>query len=344
MSTHAKITVTSGPDRGMVYQLTGEMVRLGRSPENDLVLSDVKLGEHHASIVFREGRYAICAGVSAGLEIDGTEVPPERWVWLPEAARIRFGQTTSVEFVVNGSGPTPQVTGAATQAADSSSSTVESLTGSAGTGSGGSSVIAKGRSGGGPRSKRSGETAAPGSDAPARSRKSGDRGQKSRTLARFITDGPGDPLVKLGEDGHLPELMLHETQAGTRPQASAPKQSNPMLLVVALSFSFGATLLLLLMDTGGFADSAAEKAKARSEVEEFYGREGETLKPYQQHLRLARLAHSRKDFEAERKEYREVLGLLRSEVNEKVYKYTGLTGNPENDRRLEKLIGTLLSE
>ena len=102
MSVCATITVTSGPDRGKVFELTGEMVRLGKAPENEVVLSDAQVGDHHASIVRREGRFAIFTSEPDGLEVDGTEVPSERWVWLPEAATIRMGQRTSVEFVVNG--------------------------------------------------------------------------------------------------------------------------------------------------------------------------------------------------------------------------------------------------
>ena len=352
MSADAKITVLSGPDRGRVYELTGEMVRLGRSPENDLVLSDAQLGEHHASIVFREGRYAICAAAAAALEIDGTEVPPDRWVWLPEAARIRFGQSTSVEFAVNGNRPVAATANAEAASGNHSSALAEAHARAPGGSATGSSGFAGKRSGTGSKSRRSGETAVPGSDstsrpgsdAPTRSRKTGERGQKTRTVARFITDGPGDPLVKLGEDGHLPELLLKEAQSGARQETAGQKQSNPLVLILALAFSFGATLLLLVMDTGSFGDHAAEKAKARAAVEEFYSPKGGALQPYQEHLRRARLAHTSRDFATERNEYREVLALLRSEANEKIYKYTGLTGSTENDLKLEKLIGTLLSE
>src|SRR5437762_488487 len=102
MSICATITVTSGPDRGKVFELTGEMVRLGKAAENEVVLSDAQVGDHHASIVRREGRFAIFTSDPEGLEVDGTEIPSERWVWLPEAATIRVGRRTSVEFVVNG--------------------------------------------------------------------------------------------------------------------------------------------------------------------------------------------------------------------------------------------------
>src|SRR4029077_5169422 len=83
-----------------------------------------------------------------------------------------------------------------------------------------------------------------------------------------------------------------------------------------------------------------------------YGAEGESLKPYQLHLREARLARSRRDFETERQENRKVLAILRSEAREKLYRYTGLAGrldydesseNKKSDKRLEELIGILLS-
>ena len=107
------------------------------------------------------------------------------------------------------------------------------------------------------------------------------------------------------------------------------------------------------MDVGSFGNNEAEKARARGEITEYYGAEGEMLKPYQMHLREARLARSRRDYETERQEYRRVLALLRSEAKDKLYKFTGLTGrldydesseNKKSDKRLEELIGILLSE
>src|SRR6516165_2169388 len=204
MSVCARITVTSGPDRGKVFELTGEMVRLGKAPHNEVVLSDALVSDQHASIVRREGRFAIFTPFAEGLEVDGTEVPSERWVWLPESATIRVGQRTSVDFVVNG-GDVPPAAGVAEDAGSQSISgrAAETIR-SPGSGS---SVVLPGRRTGNGKGRRSTEIPRPGSDAPARSRRAaGERGEKrTRTVARFITDGPGDPLVKLGEDGHLPE-------------------------------------------------------------------------------------------------------------------------------------------
>lgn len=357
MSVCAKITVTSGPDRGKTFELTGEMMRLGKAPDNELVFTDAQVGDHHASIVRREGRFAIYLSAPEGLEIDGTDIPPERWVWLPESAMMRVGKRTNIEFVVGENNNVPATANAASAAVAESrpaapAASPEPPPRAAGSATG-SAVPPTSRSGI-VKGRRSVETARPGSDAPAKPRRAvAERGEKkSRTIARFITDGPGDPLVKLGEDGHLPELSLHETVAGERPETGT-KQSNPVILLVAIGFSFGITLLMLFMDSGGFGDSAQLKQKARREITEYYGDEKEPLKPYQLHLRDARLAHSRGDRESERQEYRSVLALLRSEAKEKIYKYNGLTGqvsyepssdNKKSDKRLEELIGILLSE
>jgi hypothetical protein len=124
-------------------------------------------------------------------------------------------------------------------------------------------------------------------------------------------------------------------------------------LFVAIGLSFGMTILMLFVDTGGFGNNEELKAAARREITEYYGAENETPKPYQVHLREARLARSRRDFDTERQEYRQVLALLRSEAKDKLYRYTGLTGrldyeessvSKKSDKRLEELIGTLLSE
>ena len=364
MSDTAKITVTAGPDKGRVYDLTGEMIRLGRSPENQVVFTDSQVGELHASIVCREGRFAIHTLLADGLEVDGTEVPPERWVWLPDSATIRVGRRTSIEFTAgknaaeeepNDPEPAQRQPGQSQPSQSQGGATATPRSGSASpsTGASGPVAIATGRQAV-TKGRRTTETTAPGSDVQPRPKKSAaDRGEKkSRTLARFITDGPGDPLVKLGEDGHLPELTLHEAQSGERPEAG-PKESNTTLLLLVLGVSVGLTMLMLFMDSGSLAGSQESKDKARREITAYYGAEGETLKPYQEPLREARRARSRRDFDAERKAYREVLSLLRSEAKDKLNKYTGLTGridyepssdNKKSDKHLEELIATLLSE
>jgi FHA domain len=344
MPASARITVTAGPDRGRVYELTGEMIRLGRSPENEVVFTDAQIGDHHANIVCRDGRFAILSSLPDSLEIDGHDVPPERWVWLPEVATIRIGNRTSLEFSIGNS----ETSTGETPVAASAPAAPRSV----GTASAPSAPAAARPSG--TKTRKLTDGSAPGSDVqPRPKRTSADRSSKgTRTIARFITDGPGDPLVKLGEDGHLPELALHETQAGERPQAG-PKQSNPAVLLGVLGLSLGLTILMLFLDVGSLSDNLESKDKARERIKDYYGAEGEPLKPYQEHLREACRAHSRRDFEAEKIEYRKVLALLRSEAKDKVNRYTGLTGRIEyeessedkkSDKHLEEQIGTLLRD
>ncbi|MFN0054724.1 MAG: hypothetical protein ACKV0T_21340 [Planctomycetales bacterium] len=344
MTSRAKITVTTGPDRGKWCALSGELTRVGRGPENDLVLTDPQLpADDLASIVQRDGRFAIITMLPGGIEIDGTEVPSERWVWLPESAQIRVSRRTSLEFTMQG-GAEPEG-----EPADAAEAPVLEAV---------AAPVAE--TAAAPRSAKPkvptplGEP--PGSSAEVRRTKrgTGERAdKKSRTVAKFITSGPGDPLVKLGEDGHLPELTLKEGLVREGREASAA-QSNPALLAVALVVSVGLTLAMLLMEGGGYGDSAAEKVQARREIRLYYGAATVEPKPYQVHLRQAGQARARGDRETERSEYRLVLRQLRSEAKDKLYRYTGLTGRLDytaadrdsvpSDRRLEELIAILLRD
>lgn len=334
MTSRAKITVTTGPDRGKSCAVAEEVVRVGRSPENDLVLSDPQLADHLASIVQREGRYAIITTVSGGVEIDGTEVPVERWVWLPEEAEIRVSRRTSLQFMQG----MPEINGnsTGTPSSEAEKPVVPPV------GESDAPAARPRRTGGGP-----------GSSTELKKSRRAERGErKTRTVARFITDGPGDPLVKLGEDGHLPELQLNEghVREGREPQQ---QKSSPLLVLVAVGVSVVMTVLMLLLETEAAGDNTARKNKARVEIAEYYGKENEEIKPYQIYLRQARQSRGRGDFDGERAEYRKVLNLLRSEAREKLNKYTGITGrleyvdgdeNRRSDRRLEELIAILLSD
>jgi hypothetical protein len=344
MPSRAKITVTTGPDRGRTLALSGELMRVGRAPQNDLVLSDAQLADHLASIVERDGRYAIITTIPQALEIDGTEIPAERWVWLPNEARIKVSPRTMLQFVAGVAvEPGPNQSSPA-GAATENDSTAQAA---------GTRTTTAPRPTGDTARRAPGEPSGSSSEFSRSRRAAGERGEKkSRSVARFITDGPGDPLVKLGEDGHLPELALREGSA-REGRETQTKQTSPAILALVLSLSIGMTLLMLLMDSGGFGDNTAIKARARAEITEYYGSEKDDLKSYQIHLREARQARGRGDYQAERSAYRDVLAQLRSEAKEKLYKYTGLTGrldyaegeeNRKSDRRLEELISILLSD
>ena len=74
-------------------------------------------------------------------------------------------------------------------------------------------------------------------------------------------------------------------------------------------------------------------------LREFVGEEGRPLKPYQQLLREAQLAHARGDRRKEQTAYQSVLRLLNAEDRNP---HTGVTGHVEDDERLRKLIGILM--
>lgn len=331
MSAQARITVTTGPDRGKAFEVTGDLVRVGRSAENDFVLSDSQMADYQMSIVSRDGRFAVCAVAPDGIEIEGTAVPADQWVWLPAEANIRMTRRTSVQFVslqpATASPAGKSTTQTVRSIADVSSPIKVKPVGTDTTGS--SDTVAGRRKSGGPRPEK-----------------------RTANVARFITDGPGDPLVRLGEDGHLPELALMEGDA-RKSRETKSKEASPIVLIVVFVLSLSLTVLMLFLDVSPFGSSAARKADARRELEQYYGEKNQELAPYQIHLRQARQALSRGDVESERTEYRRVLDLLRSEVRSKSQRYTGLTGrldydtyseDRKSDKRLEELIGILLEE
>ncbi|HAA48086.1 MAG TPA: hypothetical protein DCE43_00090 [Planctomycetaceae bacterium] len=101
MSEPATITVTRGPARGQFFELEAELVHIGRAESNQVVLEDTNLADHQASIVFRNGRYAIFTPLPDAVSIDGSAIPPQRWVWLPGEADIGLGQRTSLRFATS---------------------------------------------------------------------------------------------------------------------------------------------------------------------------------------------------------------------------------------------------
>ncbi len=311
----AKITVVGGPDKGMAFRLTDELIHVGRAENSHVALTDLSVAEHHLSIVFRNGRYAIYTPIEHSVAVDDSVIPHARWVWLPATARIRVGEKTVLHFSESGEG-----------AGRASSRGKEN----------GDSVVAEPPAG----KKEPGAAGATGS-APAPARK---KGKKEGTVARFITDRGGEAMVTLGEDGHLPELKIAE---GPNLAAKREKSrgTNPLVVYGLVVMSFVLTLVLLLIDTeGGGGGSTKGKAQARIAIREFYGLDKAKIQHWQQWLRDAQLANSRGDRDAERRAYRRVLGQLNAEDNRSDNKrFTSMTGTPETDEKLRQLIATLLA-
>ena len=298
--TTARVAVAAGPDRGKSLRVTEELVHLGRGADNHLVLTDAALAEHHLSIVLRGGRYAIYTPHEGAVQVDGNTIPHARWVWLPESARIRISDESVLLFSESGE-----------------------FAGSRPKDGGGDSITLD------PPAARKTDSK------PAPKKK-----KKEAAVAKFITDRSGESLVKLGDDGQLPELAL--TEAAERAAArEKPKETNPLLVygLLALSFVMSGVLLLVEVDVGG--GSARERGDALRKIGSFYGENGKPIQPWQQLLRDARLAASRGDRAAERKAYRRVLEMVNSEDNSKL---VGLTGSPQSDDQLRELIAKLLRE
>jgi len=330
MSGHATITITSGPDRGQVFHLDGELTHLGHSAENEVALSDSQLAEEQAVIVNRGGRHAIYTPLAETVTVDGQVIPADRWVWLPEVARVRISKKTSFQFNTRGT--------AAVSAAPASDSTGKPSPS-------GPTLHARPL----PVPKRPGPKPAPAEASPddpspkrsgRRRKKNSENSSGKQQVARFITTDQGDSLVKLGEDGHLPELSLADGSGGNRNKKLRAKSDSKGGIYLLLGFSVFASMILALLDLDPASVSDNERAKARAVIAEFYPKVGAEPEPYQQHLIEARLARSRGNRAEEVRHYREVLDLLNAEdTNVR----TGLTGNQNQDRRLREAIGIVVS-
>jgi hypothetical protein len=304
MPTAATINILRGPDEGRTFAVEDELVQLGRGDENAVRLSDEALQEHQASIIRRNGRYAIFTPVDQGVEVDGNRIPAEQWVWLPESANIRLGKATLLQFRYKLDAASPPDEQSLPSPAEASPQ------------------------GHPPRPK-----------SPPKRRQKSPPARQLRKVAKFLTDtSSGDQLVRLGEDGKLPELALAES--GKPARAERRKTDKPpVLLYVAVGFSLLLSVAMLVFDFEPSGSTASQRAEARKQIEKYYGTEGK-LRPYQRLLREARRARAAGNRSAETAAYKRVLDLLNSE--DVANSYTGLTGDRKGDDELRRLIGILM--
>jgi len=307
-TTIASLTVTAGPDRGKTFALHEEFVHVGRSEDCQVILTDPQVDEVQASLANRNGRFAIITAFEETVVVDGKTLTPEQWAWLPAQATIKVSPKTTLLFSCGLPSVTSNGESAVAKEADVPPSADPPTT---------LPVKSKGRKPG----PKKGETT-------------------HRTVAKFITDRKGETLVRLGEDGHLPELSLAEVTAPRHDKRRRPTQGNPALIYGALGFSLLASLAMLFLDPAVTDERSESKTAARQSVmRDFVGNDKGPIKPYQQLLRDAGLAQSRGDFKSERAAYLKVLLLLNSEDKNP---FTGITGNAEDDDRLKKHLAVLL--
>ena len=143
----------------------------------------------------------------------------------------------------------------------------------------------------------------------------------------------------LTKDGKLPTLQLNDH---LEPKPKEEPKSNPVLLVAVLGASLVSSAIMLLMFNSESDQRGERIEKTRQKIRVFYEvRPDQEIKPYQNALRHAQLAHSREDYRTEIRAYETVMARFRDENFDQ---YSGLTGSQSSDRELEKWVSILLEE
>lgn len=332
-----RMVVTTGPERGKVFEPEDELVHVGRGPDNQIVLEDPSIGEHHASFLNKNGRYAIYRPEEADILVDGSDIPAEKWVWIPEDVRLQFGRRTSCQLNyeepldLDGNGSAAQQTPAKSETAANEETLADEASTSAAT------AVETARPPALPARQKPNESP-PKEGKSKAERKRKKSSKRKRQTARFITDR-GDTLVELGADGHLPELSLEDGPA-RKQKRDGTQKSGPALLYCALGLSFLCSLAMLFVDSSAESVSEMSRSEAREEIVHFFGSDKDELQEWQVSLRAARLARSRQDYTTEVAEYRQVLKVLNSEDRDP---HIGVTGHLDGDDDLRRLIGIIIS-
>jgi hypothetical protein len=95
----AELTIESGPDAGHTHRANETALRLGRSPDNDLILRDPATSGHHARVERRGTQFWIVdLGSTNGTLVNGEPIQEKE---LNHGDRITIGQN-AVHFSVLG--------------------------------------------------------------------------------------------------------------------------------------------------------------------------------------------------------------------------------------------------
>ncbi len=74
-SAPAQLVVVEGPSRGVVYDIVQDQVKIGRRPDNDLILPSPAVSKYHARIEQEGGRYMIVdVGSTNGVQVNGVRL------------------------------------------------------------------------------------------------------------------------------------------------------------------------------------------------------------------------------------------------------------------------------
>ncbi|HYR47397.1 MAG TPA: FHA domain-containing protein, partial [Candidatus Polarisedimenticolia bacterium] len=95
----AELTIEAGPDAGHTHRASETALRLGRSPDNDLILRDPATSGHHARVERRgEQFWIVDLGSTNGTLVNGEPIQEKE---LNHGDRITIGQN-AVHFSVLG--------------------------------------------------------------------------------------------------------------------------------------------------------------------------------------------------------------------------------------------------
>ena len=97
--TQAELTIESGPDAGHKHRASDKAVRLGRSPDNDVILRDPATSGHHARLERRgDAFWVVDLGSTNGTFVNGEAIQERQ---LTNGDRLTVGQN-SVQFSLIG--------------------------------------------------------------------------------------------------------------------------------------------------------------------------------------------------------------------------------------------------
>jgi pSer/pThr/pTyr-binding forkhead associated (FHA) protein len=95
----AELTIESGPDAGHRHRAGDHALRLGRSPDNDVILRDPATSGHHARVELRgELFWIVDLGSTNGTFVNGESIQEKQ---LNAGDRVTIGQN-SLHFAVLG--------------------------------------------------------------------------------------------------------------------------------------------------------------------------------------------------------------------------------------------------
>jgi pSer/pThr/pTyr-binding forkhead associated (FHA) protein len=115
-----KLTVTTEGSGKITYELTDELVGIGRAPENTIVIDDFSVSGHHALLQFtRETYYLKDLGSTNGTRVNGERITETQ---LRVGDRVRFGKVEArfESDVSGGTQPLPQLAEIEAKPAESS--------------------------------------------------------------------------------------------------------------------------------------------------------------------------------------------------------------------------------